>query len=81
MQENYRDGTIQRGRKIVYVPAILPTKIQTMRPSKRKIVKTVYTTEKFANNVQKDLPMDMKGFAQTIADACKKARNFMTKVN
>jgi hypothetical protein len=65
----------------VYVPAILPTKIQSMRPSKRKIVKTVYTTEKFANNIQKDLPMDMKGFAKTIAESCKKARNFMTKVD
>ena len=63
------------------VPAILPKQMQTMRPSKRKIVKTVYTTEKFANNVQKDLPKDMKGFAQTIAETCKKARNFMTKVN
>lgn len=65
----------------MYIPAILPTKMQTMRPSKRKIVKTVYTTEKFANNVQKDLPTDMKGFAQTIAETCKKARNFMTKVD
>ena len=65
----------------MFVPAILPKQMQTMRPSKRKIVKTVYTTEKFANNVQKDLPKDMKGFAQTIAEACKKARNFMTKVN
>ena len=52
-----------------------------MRPSKRKIVKTVYTTEKFANNIQKDLPMDMKGYAKTIAESCKKARNFMTKVD
>ena len=65
----------------MYVPAILPTQMQSIRPSKRKIVKTVYTTEKFANNIQKDLPKDMKGFAQTIADACKKARNFMTKVD
>ena len=65
----------------MYVPSILPTKIQSMKPTKRKIVKTVYTTEKFANNVQKDLPKDMKGFAQTIAETCKKARNFMTKVD
>ncbi len=65
----------------MFVPAILPKQMQTMRPSKRKIVKTVYTTEKFANNVQKDLPKDLKGFAQTIAETCKKARNFMTKVN
>ena len=65
----------------MYVPSILPTQMQTIRPSKRKIVKTVYTTEKFANNIQKDLPKDMKGFAQTIAETCKKARNFMTKVD
>ena len=65
----------------MYIPAILPTKIQTIRPSKRKIVKTVYTTERFANNMQKDLPMDMKGFAKSIAETCKKARNFMTKVD
>ena len=65
----------------MFVPAILPKQMQTMRPSKRKIVKTVYTTEKFANNIQKDLPKDMKGFAQTIADVCKKARNYMTKVD
>ena len=80
MQKNNRDGAIQRGKRIV-IPAILPTQMQTMRPSKRKIVKTVYTTEKFANKVQKVLPKDMKGFAQTIAETCKKARNFMTKVD
>ena len=65
----------------MYIPSLLPTSVQSMRPSKRKIVKTVYTTEKFANNVQKELPKDLKGFAQTIAETCKKARNFMTKVN
>ena len=27
------------------IPALLPTSIQSMRPTKRKIVKTVYTTE------------------------------------
>jgi len=65
----------------VFVPSILPTSIQSTRPSKRKIVKTIYTTEKFANNVQKDLPNELKGFAQSIAETCKKARNFMTKVD
>ena len=65
----------------MFIPSILPTQMQTMRPSKRKIVKTVYTTEKFANNIQKDLPVDLKGFARTVADTCKKARNFMTKAN
>lgn len=65
----------------MYVPAILPTKIQSMRPSKRKIVKTVYTTEKFTHNIQKDLPKGMRGFAQSISDGCHNVRNYMTKVN
>ena len=65
----------------MYVPSILPTQMQTIRPSKRKIVKTVYTTEKFANNIQKDLPKEMRGFAKSISDACHKARDYMTKVN
>ena len=65
----------------MFVPAILPKQMQTMRPSKRKIVKTVYTTEKVANNLQKDLPQELKGFAQSISDMCHKARNYMTKVN
>ena len=65
----------------MYVPSILPTQMQTIRPSKRKIVKTVYTTEKFANNIQKDLPKEMRGFAKSISDACHKASDYMTKVN
>lgn len=63
----------------MYVPAILPTKIQSMRPSKRKIVKTVYTTEKFAHNVQKDLPKDFRGVAQSVCDICHSVRNYMTR--
>ncbi len=63
----------------MYVPAILPTKIQTMRPSKRKIVKTVYTTEKFTHSVQKDLPTEFKGIAQAVSDVCRCVRNYMTK--
>lgn len=65
----------------MYVPPILPTSIQSMRPSKRKIVKAVYTTEKVAHNVQKDLPKELRGFAQSISEGCNRARNFMTKVN
>lgn len=65
----------------MYVPPILPTKIQSMRPTKRKIVNTVYTTEKFTRNVQKDLPTGMRGFAQYISDTCNRARNYMTKVD
>ena len=65
----------------MFVPSLLPSSVQSMRPSKRKIVKTVYTTEKVANNLQKDLPQELKGFAQSISDMCHKARNYMTKVN
>jgi hypothetical protein len=65
----------------VYIPAILPTKMQTMKPSKRKIVKTVYTTEKFTHDIQKDLPKSLRGIAQSVSDFCHNARNYMTKVN
>ena len=65
----------------MYIPSILPTKIQSFRPSKKKIVKSVYTTEKIARNIQKDLPKGMRGFAQSICEACNKARNYMTKVD
>ena len=63
------------------IPSILPTSIQSTRPSKRKIVKAVYNTEKFTKNVQKDLPKELRGFAQYVSDACHKARNYMTKVD
>ena len=65
----------------MYIPSLLPTSVQSMRPSKKKIVNTVYTTEKFAKNVQKDLPKELRGFAQSISDTCHNARNYMTKVN
>jgi len=65
----------------MYIPSLLPHQMQTMKPSKRKIVRTVYTTEKFTRNVQKDLPKGMRGFAQSISEACHKARDYMTKVN
>lgn len=63
----------------MYVPSILPNQIQTLRPSKRKIVKTVYTTEKFTRNIQKDLPKDVRGIAQHISDGCKQIRIHLTK--
>ena len=65
----------------MYIPSLLPHQMQSTRPSKRKIVKTVYTTEKFTHNVQKDLPKELRGFAQSISNACHKARDYMTKVN
>ena len=63
----------------MYVPSILPNQMQSLRPSKRKIVKTVYTTEKFTRNIQKDLPQDVRGFAQSISDGCKQIRIKLTK--
>lgn len=63
------------------VPIIIPTQIQTLRPSKRKIVKTVYATEKTARNIQKDLPKEMRGYAQKLSEACHNIRCYMTKVN
>ena len=63
----------------MYVPSILPNQIQSLRPSKRKIVKTVYSTEKFTRNIQKDLPVEMRSFAQNISDGCKQLRMRLTK--
>ena len=63
----------------MYVPQIMPKQIQSLRPSKRKIVKTVYTTEKFTRNIQKDLPAETRSFAQNISDACKQIRIKLTK--
>ncbi len=65
----------------MYIPSIFPTKIQSLKPSKRKIVKTVYTTEKFTRNVQKDLPKELRGFAQSVSETCHNIRTHMTKVN
>jgi len=58
---------------------IMPKQIQTLRPSKRKIVRTVYTTEKISKNIQKDLPVEVRGFAQLISDTCKNIRKRLTK--
>ena len=52
-----------------------------MKPTKRKIVKTIYTTEKISRNVQKDLPKEMRGFAQKLSETCHNIRNYITKVN
>lgn len=65
----------------MYIPSLLPTSVQSMRPSKRKIVKTVYATEKVTHNMQKDLPQNLRGIAQYVSESCKKIRTSMTKVN
>lgn len=63
----------------MYIPAILPKQMQSLRPSKRKIVKTVYTTEKFTKNIQKDLPQETRSIAQCVSDCCKQLRIKLTK--
>jgi len=63
----------------MYIPAILPKQMQSLRPSKRKIVKTVYTTEKFTKNIQKDLPQETRSIAQSVSDCCKQLRIKLTK--
>ena len=63
----------------MYIPAILPKQMQSLRPSKRKIVNTVYTTEKFAKNIQKDLPVEARSIAQYVSDGCKQLRIKLTK--
>jgi len=61
------------------IPSIMPKQIQSLRPSKRKIVKTVYTTEKFARNIQQDLPQGTRNIAQLVSDGCKQLRMKLTK--
>ena len=63
----------------MYIPAILPKQMQSLKPSKRKIVKTVYTTEKFTKNIQKDLPTEARSIAQCVSDCCKQLRIKLTK--
>ena len=61
------------------VPSLIPNKISSLRPSKRKIVKTIYTTEKFAKNMQKEMPSETKGIALYVSDACKNLRHRLCK--
>ncbi len=62
----------------MYIPTILPNKISSLKPTKRKIVNTVYTTEKAAKTAKAELPENMKGFAQVVQDTCKKIRTKLT---
>ena len=63
------------------IRAIIPNQISSMKPSKRKIVRTVYTTEKFTKSIQKDIPEETRGLAMMISDMCKTIRLHMTKTN
>lgn len=62
----------------MYIPTLIPNRMSSLKPSKRKVVKTVYTTEKAAKTVKTELPESMKGFAQAIQDGCKNIRTRLT---
>lgn len=51
----------------------------SIKPSKRKIVKTIYATECIAKEVQKDLPKETGFIAQNIYEGCNRLRNSLTK--
>ena len=61
------------------IPSIIPNRISSLRPSKRKIVRTIYTTEKFAKNIQSEIPNGTKGLAEAIYEGCKSLRMKLTK--
>ncbi len=61
------------------IPSIMPSKISSLRPSKRKIVRTIYTTEKFAKNIQSEIPKETKGLAEAVYSGCKSLRMKLTK--
>jgi len=58
----------------ITISAMVPKKISSLRPSKRKIMKSMYATEQFTRKVQKDLPQGAKGIAQAISEGCNKLR-------
>ena len=51
----------------------------SIKPSKRKIVKTIYATDRIAKEVQKDLPKETRFIAQNIYEGCNRLRNSLTK--
>ena len=63
------------------IKAVFPTKVSSMKPSKRKIVRTVYTTEKLAKSIQNDIPVEARGIPQAVSDLCKNIRIYLTKTN
>jgi len=63
----------------MYGLTIIPNRMSSLKPTKRKIVKTVYTTEKAVKTVKTELPEGMKGYAQAIQDGCKNLRTRLTQ--
>ena len=61
------------------IPSILPNQMSSLRPSKRKIVRPIYTTEKVIKNLQPELPKCTNGFTQALQDGCKNVRTRLTK--
>ena len=58
----------------VLLSAMVPKQISSLRPSKRKIMKSMYATEQFTKKVQNDLPQGTRGVAQTISETCNTLR-------
>ena len=58
----------------VLLSAMVPKKISSFRPSKRKIMKSMYATEQFTRKVQGDLPQEVRGAAKMFAEGCNKLR-------
>ena len=58
----------------VILTAIVPKRISSLKPSKRKIMKSMYATEQFSRKIQKDLPKETRGIAKAVADGCNTLR-------
>ena len=61
------------------VQAIVPNQISSMKPSKRKIVRTIYTAEKVTKSIQNNIPQEARGIFQLISDTCKNIRLKLTE--
>jgi DNA-directed RNA polymerase specialized sigma subunit len=61
------------------VGAILPKQISSMKPTKRKVIRTVYTAEKVTKSIQKDVPVETRGIVRSLSDACKNLRIRLTQ--
>lgn len=65
----------------MYVPQIIPTRVSSLRPTKRNIVHKIYAAEQFTQNIKPELPPEARGSAQWVSDMCKAVRLKLTKPN
>jgi len=49
------------------------------KPTRERLQKTLYGTETFVKSVRPELPVNMRCYAQTIQDGCKKIRTRLTQ--